>query len=44
MTASILALDLGTVTGFAARVDGRVVSGVSSFRPGRFEGGGNALL
>ena len=39
MSAALLALDLGTTTGFAARVDGRVVSGVASFRPGRFEGG-----
>ncbi len=44
MSAPILALDLGTTTGFAARVDGRVVSGVASFRPGRFEGGGMRYL
>jgi Holliday junction resolvasome RuvABC endonuclease subunit len=44
MTATILALDLGTTTGWAARVDGRVVSGVSSFRPYRFEGGGMRYL
>ena len=40
----VLALDLGTVTGWAARTDGRVVSGVVDFRPRRFEGGGMRYL
>ena len=44
MSATILALDLGTTTGFAARVDGRVISGTADFRPGRFEGGGMRYL
>ena len=44
MSAVILALDLGTVTGWAARTDGRVVSGVVDFRPRRFEGGGMRYL
>lgn len=36
----ILALDLGTRTGFALLLDGRVQSGVNEFRPGRHEGAG----
>jgi len=44
MTGSILALDLGTVTGWALQTDGRTVSGSESFRPGRFEGGGMRYL
>ena len=41
----ILALDLGTTTGWALRpADGRVVSGTVSFRPGRFDGGGMRYL
>lgn len=37
----LLALDLGTTTGFAiGDVDKRPVSGSVSFKPGRFEGGG----
>ena len=44
MSATVLALDLGTVTGWAARADGRVASGVVDFRPGRFEGGGMRYL
>ena len=44
MSTAILALDLGTTTGWAARADGRVVSGVADFRPGRFEGGGMRYL
>lgn len=37
---AILALDLGTRTGFALWLDGRVQSGVVEFRPGRHEGAG----
>ena len=45
MSASILALDLGTITGWALRTpEGNVVSGTESFRPGRFEGGGMRYL
>ncbi len=40
MTA-LLALDLGTATGWALRTpDGAITSDTQSFRPGRFEGGG----
>lgn len=42
---SVLALDLGTTTGWALRTaDGRVSSGTQSFKPGRFEGGGMRYL
>ncbi|MDH5528280.1 MAG: hypothetical protein OEY97_13370 [Nitrospirota bacterium] len=42
---TILALDLGTTTGWAVRAaDGTVTSGTMSFRPGRFEGGGMRFL
>ena len=38
---AILALDLGTTTGWALRFDtGRIISGVETFKPSRFEGGG----
>jgi hypothetical protein len=38
---TVLALDLGTTTGYALRMpSGRIVSGVASFKPGRFDGGG----
>jgi Holliday junction resolvasome RuvABC endonuclease subunit len=41
----ILALDLGTTTGFAIKVaDIRITSGTVTFRPGRFEGGGMRYL
>lgn len=41
----ILALDLGTTTGWAlAGADGLIVSGSHSFRPGRFDGGGMRFL
>lgn len=41
----ILALDLGTTTGWAVRGhDGRIVSGTVSLRPGRFDGGGMRYL
>ena len=42
---TILALDLGTTTGWALRTgDGRITSGTQSFKPGRFEGGGMRFL
>jgi hypothetical protein len=41
---STLALDLGTVTGWALSSRGHVNSGTESFRPGRFEGGGMRYL
>ena len=41
----ILALDLGTTTGWALRShDGLITSGTVSFRPGRFDGGGMRYL
>jgi hypothetical protein len=41
----ILALDLGTTTGWAIRGhDGLITSGTVSFRPGRFDGGGMRYL
>lgn len=41
----ILALDLGTTTGWALRsTDGLITSGTVSFRPGRFDGGGMRYL
>ena len=44
-TGSILALDLGTTTGWAmALPDGGIVSGTVLFRPNRFEGGGMRYL
>lgn len=43
--AALLALDLGTTTGWALRApEGSVVSGAQSFRPSRFEGGGMRFL
>ena len=45
MITTILALDLGTTTGWALRgSDGSVTSGSESFRPQRFEGGGMRFL
>jgi hypothetical protein len=42
---TILALDLGTKTGWAMRlVDGTVVSGTMEFKSGRYEGGGMRFL
>lgn len=42
---SILALDLGRNTGWALKQsDGQIVSGVTHFNPGRFEGGGMTFL
>jgi len=45
MTITLLALDLGTTTGWALRSrDGHITSGSESFRPQRFEGGGMRFL
>ena len=45
MTITLLALDLGTTTGWAlAGRDGSITSGTASFRPQRFEGGGMRFL
>ncbi len=45
MTTTILALDLGTTTGWALHGnDGHITSGSESFRPRRFEGGGMRFL
>ena len=42
---AILALDLGTTTGWAVRTfDGQIASGTVCFRPGRFDGGGMRYL
>jgi Holliday junction resolvasome RuvABC endonuclease subunit len=42
---TILALDLGTTTGFALRTDvGAIVSGTVSFRPDRWQSGGMRFL
>ncbi len=44
-TSTILALDLGTTTGWAlAGHDGHITSGSESFKPQRFEGGGMRFL
>jgi len=44
-TTTILALDLGTITGWAlAGHDGHITSGSESFKPQRFEGGGMRYL
>ena len=41
----ILALDLGTTTGWALRsFDGLITSGTVSFKPGRYDGGGMRYL
>jgi len=41
----ILAIDLGTTTGWALRSrDGHIISGSESFKPQRFEGGGMRFL
>jgi hypothetical protein len=40
---AILALDLGQKTGWAVRnADGPIASSTTEFKPGRFEGGGEA--
>jgi hypothetical protein len=42
---TILAIDLGTATGWALRrADGMIVSGTASFKPGRYEGAGMRFL
>jgi Holliday junction resolvasome RuvABC endonuclease subunit len=41
---NILALDLGTTTGWAINNDGGIISGSQSFKPQRFEGGGMRYL
>jgi hypothetical protein len=42
---TILALDLGTTTGWAIRgADGLITSGTASFKPGRYDGGGMRYL
>ena len=42
---AVLALDLGTTTGWALRgQDGGITSGIMTFRPSRFEGGGMRFL
>jgi hypothetical protein len=42
---TVLALDLGTTTGWALRGhDGQIVSGTASFRPSRYDGGGMRYL
>jgi len=42
---AILALDLGTNTGWAMRTAaGQIVSGTQSFKPGRYDGGGMRYL
>jgi Holliday junction resolvasome RuvABC endonuclease subunit len=42
---SILAIDLGTRTGWAHRsIAGLISSGVADFKPGRFDGGGMRFL
>ena len=42
---TILALDLGTTTGWAIRgYDGLITSGTANFKPGRYDGGGMRYL
>lgn len=41
---AILALDLGTTTGWASHIGGIVQSGTVSFRPSRYDGGGMRYL
>lgn len=42
---ALLALDLGTMTGWAVRnTRGRIISGTAEFKPQRFEGGGMRYL
>lgn len=45
MNKTLLALDLGTTTGWALHArDGSITSGSASFKPQRFEGGGMRFL
>ena len=41
---TILALDLGTTTGWALQRVGAIISGTVSFRPSRYDGGGVRYL
>lgn len=41
---TVLALDLGTTTGWACRTRGETVHGWAKFQPGRYEGGGMRYL
>jgi hypothetical protein len=42
---ALLALDLGTMTGWALRTpDARILSGTTSFKPSRYDGGGMRYL
>ena len=41
---TILAIDLGTTSGWACATKDTIVHGFSSFKPGRFEGGGMRYL
>ncbi|QWP77512.1 hypothetical protein J5226_03650 [Lysobacter sp. K5869] len=41
---TILALDLGTTMGWALARPGQITSGIQTFRPSRFEGGGMRYL
>ena len=41
---TILALDLGTTTGWAISTSGFITSGTASFRPSRYDGGGVRYL
>jgi hypothetical protein len=41
----VLAIDLGTTTGWAMRtLEGQITHGIAGFRPGRYEGGGMRYL
>ena len=44
MSATTLALDLGTTTGWALGSAGSTISGTENFKPQRFEGGGMRYL
>jgi len=44
MSETILALDLGTCTGWASRTQGAVAHGWAKFQPGRYQGGGMRYL
>ena len=45
MDRTLLAIDLGTTTGWAIRgYDGLITSGTASFKPGRYDGGGMRYL
>lgn len=43
-SSAILALDLGTTTGWASLIGGIIQSGTVSFRPSRYDGGGMRYL